>query len=217
MTEQPTLFVVDDDPAVSDSLTELAVSLDVATECHASAESFLATFDLKRTGCVVLDVRMPGISGIELQQRLVAMGATIPIVFITGHGDVPMSVRAMKQGASHFLEKPIRPSELAATIRDALEIDRKQRVETRRNDSLRLKIAQLTDDELCVLKAIARGRSNPQIARDVSFSERTVQFRRASLMKKFGVADKAELLDLLLSGGWSPFESAPTTRRQADS
>lgn len=217
MTTQPTLFVVDDDPAVLDSLSELAISLNVAAECHASAESFLAAFDPDRAGCIVLDVRMPGISGIELQQRLSALGATIPIVFITGHGDIPMSVRAMQQGASHFLEKPFRPSQLADAIRGALEIDRKRRAEIRRQDTLNDKIAQLTDDELHVLKAIARGRSNPQIARDVSFSERTVQFRRASLMKKLGVANKAELLDLLLSEGWSPFETAPTTGRLANS
>jgi two-component system response regulator FixJ len=120
MTERPTLFVVDDDPAVSDSLSELAASLNVTTECHGSAESFLAAFDPERAGCIVLDVRMPGISGIELQQQLTASGATIPIVFITGHADIPMSVRAMKQGAVHFLEKPFRPSQLADAIRDAL-------------------------------------------------------------------------------------------------
>ena len=207
MTDQPTLFVVDDDPAVSDSLSELAAGLGVTTECHASAESFLAAFDADQPGCIVLDVRMPGISGIELQQKLTALGATTPIVFITGHGDIPMSVRAMKQGAAHFLEKPFRPSQLADAIRDALEVDRTQRAAARRQDTLNDKMAQLTGDELQVLKAVARGRTNPQIAHDVGFSERTVQFRRASLMKKLGVANKAELLDLLLSEGWSPFDS----------
>ena len=210
MSELPVLFIVDDDPAVCDSLTELAAGLNVETECHYSAESFLKSFRPERPGCILLDVRMPGLSGLELQQHLTAQGATTPVIFLTGHGDIPMSVRAMKQGATHFLEKPFPPDQLTEAIREALEIDNRRRDEARLLASFHERISELTEDELCVLKAIARGRSNPQIAKECGFSPRTAQFRRASLMKKLHVANKAELMDLLLGASWSPFDDSST-------
>ncbi|MEZ6071263.1 MAG: response regulator [Pirellulales bacterium] len=209
MSELPVLFIVDDDPAVCDSLTELAAGLNVETECHYSAESF-RNRSAQNAQVASCSTCMPGLSGLELQQHLTAQGATTPVIFLTGHGDIPMSVRAMKQGATHFLEKPFPPDQLTEAIREALEIDNRRRDAARLLASFHERISELTEDELCVLKAIARGRSNPQIAKECGFSPRTAQFRRASLMKKLHVANKAELMDLLLGASWSPFDDSST-------
>lgn len=197
-TDQPTVFVVEDDPAVRETLTDLVTGVSLLVQCFGSAEEFLEQYDPSRPGCLVLDVRMPGMTGIELQERLTAEKSLLPIIIITGHGDVPMTVRAMKQGAFDFLEKPYRPSQLLESISKALQLDASRRQKQSQRQKIESRIQCLTSEERDVLRGIVAGRTNEAVAQQLDVSLRTVQYRRASLMKKLDVDTKAELLDLFL-------------------
>ncbi len=190
------VFVVDDDPSVRRSTERLVRSAGFAVETFASAKEFLPRLPVDRPGCLVLDVNLPGQSGLDLQRELVQAGVTIPIVFITGRGSIPMSVRAMKDGAVEFLTKPTRSRELLAAIRSAIERDAASHRARREGEGLRVRYTKLTPRERDVMTLVVAGRLNKQIAAELSISEPTVKFHRAHVMEKMQVDSVAELVQI---------------------
>ena len=202
MKDKPaTVIVVDDDEAVRTSLRLLLKSVGLPVDTHASAQEFLDRFDPDRPGCLVLDIRMPGMSGLELQERLNAMHAMIPVVFITGHGDVPMAVEAMQHGAVDFIQKPFRDQDLLDRINQALEKDRENRAGLRARDAIRARIADLTPREKEVLDLVTAGKANKVIAGDLNVSQRTVEIHRARVMEKMGASSLAHLVRMVIAAG----------------
>ncbi len=198
---QPLVFVVDDDEAVRSSLKLLLKSVGLPATLYSSAQEFLAAYDPHQSGCVVLDVRMPGMSGLELQQLLNLKGATIPVIFITGHGDIPMAVEAMQQGAFDFLQKPFRDQDLLDRVQRALEKDRKTRLELGERDRIRERLESLTPREREVLTLVTRGKPNKVMAAELGVSQRTVEIHRARVMEKMGASSLAQLVRMVLDTG----------------
>jgi len=204
MALKSTAFVVDDDPAVRESLTELAQAMQFDVACYGSAEDFLSAYDRSHPGCLVLDVVLPGMSGLELQDRLKVEWMRVPLIMLTGHGDARMVVRAMQQGAADFLEKPFHPNQLRDSIRKAIEQDETWREEQAQRADLDQRLARLTPDEREVIQRIVAGKTNKVIAVELDVSVRTVQFRRTSIMEKLQVKSRAALMELILSlQGWN--------------
>jgi two-component system response regulator FixJ len=201
--EQQTVFVVDDDAAVRGSLAMLLKSVSLAVRTFESASQFLEQLPPDSSGCLVLDIRMPGMSGIELQQQLKQRGYPLPIIFITGHGDVSMAVHAMREGAIDFIEKPFRDQELLDRIYQALELDRARRRAADEAVHLRERFAGLTPREHDVMLRIARGQANKVIAIELGLSERTVEIHRAKVMHKTGAKSLAELVSMTARLGYS--------------
>jgi FixJ family two-component response regulator len=196
---EPIVFVVDDDQAVRDSLGLLLKSAGLAAVVHASAEEFLAAYDADQPGCLVLDVRMPGINGLELQDELNRRGAIIPVIFITGHGDVPMAVEAMQHGAMDFLPKPFRDQDLIDRVRDALVRDRDSRAQLDARRVIEARLASLTPREQQVLHLLARGLANKQMAGELGVSQRTIEIHRAHVMRKMQARSIAQLVRMALN------------------
>ncbi|HXO64722.1 MAG TPA: response regulator transcription factor [Steroidobacteraceae bacterium] len=198
--QQPasTVFVVDDDEAVRNSLRFLLKSVGLAAQTLASAREFLESYKPQQPGCLVLDVRMPGMSGLELQQQLNLRGAVIPVIFITGHGDVPMAVEAMQQGAFDFLQKPFRDQDLIDRIQRALERDSRNRTTLAQHTKIRERLDSLTEREREVLTLITRGMPNKVMAAELGVSQRTVEIHRARIMEKSGAASLAQLVRMVL-------------------
>ena len=194
----PTVFVIDDDEAVRTSLRLLLKSVGLPVETFASAQEFLDQYDEDRAGCLVLDIRMPGISGLELQQHLNERNSIMPIVFITGHGDVPMAVEAMQAGAVDFIQKPFRDQDLIDRINRALDKDRDMRSELRERDEIRRRMLQLTPREREVLDLVTQGKANKVIAGDLNVSQRTVEIHRARVMEKMGAGSLAHLVRMVI-------------------
>jgi FixJ family two-component response regulator len=163
-----------------------------------SAQEFLASYDPVHPGCLVLDVRMPGMSGIELQQQLNLRGAVIPVIFITGHGDIPMAVEAMQQGAFDFLQKPFRDQDLIDRIQRALEKDRMSRDQLSQRSGIRERRNTLTPREREVLELVTGGKPNKVMAADLGLSQRTVEIHRARVMEKMGASSLAQLVRMAL-------------------
>jgi len=195
---EPTVFIIDDDEAYRDSVRELVSSVGLANEAYCSAVDFLATFDATRPGCLVLDVRMARMSGLALQERLAAMGARIPIVFISGHGDIAMAVKAVKDGAVDFVQKPYREQQLLDAIDEALRRDATLRSHPTTEGSKRLdkEIAALTLREREVMQLALKGLPSKVIAKDLDISYRTVEQHRSRLLEKLGVSSITELMRL---------------------
>jgi FixJ family two-component response regulator len=191
-----TIFLVDDDPAVLKALSRVLREEGWGVEGFASAEAFLARSERPAVGCLVLDVSMPGLDGLELQQRLTAAGESFPIVFVTGHGDIPMSVRAIKAGASDFLTKPVRARALVAAIHAAIDEYRAERGALADNEALRRRFASLTPREREVLVAVTAGRRSKEIAFDLGIVEQTVKFHRARIMERMHAGNVAELMHM---------------------
>jgi len=200
----PVIFVVDDDVAVRSSLRRLISSVGFAVEVFPSARAFLEAPRPAVPGCLVLDVRLPGLSGLDLQRELAATDAELPIIFLTGHGDIPMSVRAMKAGAVEFLTKPFREQELLDAIRSAIERDRTMRAERQERTELRRRYASLTARERDVLAGIVAGLLNKQIAGELGTSEATVKEQRGHLMAKMEAGSVAELVRFAARLGITP-------------
>ncbi len=192
------MFIVDDDEAVRSSLRMLVKSIGLAAITANSAHEFLASYDPAHSGCLVLDVRMPGMSGIELQQQLNVRGAVLPVIFITGHGDVPMAVEAMQQGAFDFLQKPFRDQDLIDRIQRALEKDRANRAELLERTRIRERVDSLTPREREVLELVIAGKANKVMAADLGLSQRTVEIHRARVMEKMGASSLAQLVRMML-------------------
>ena len=191
------VYVVDDDEAVRDSLKLLLESVDLPCQTFASASDFLEKHDRDQHSCLVADIRMPGMSGLDLQEELNHRSSTIPILFITGHGDVPMAVDAMKSGALDFIQKPFRDQELLDRIHQALESDEERREDNRELSETRNRIGRLTARETEVMHRVVQGQANKVIALDLGVSQRTVEIHRARVMQKMGARSLAELVRMV--------------------
>lgn len=195
---QPTLVhLVDDDASVRAAVEDLLASVGLDTRSYVSAADFLERARLDAPGCLVLDVRMPGMNGLDLQQELQRRGLALPIVFITGHGDIPMSVRAMKQGALEFLTKPFRDQDLLDAIDQALRKAQEAYAQRRQLQDLQSRLDTLNDGERAVLARVVTGLLNKQIAAQLGVSEITVKVRRAALMRKLQAGSLAELVKMV--------------------
>ena len=189
-----TVYVVDDDLDVRDSMRRLLESQDYRVEAYDSGESFLAKYDPNSIAVLLIDQRMPGMPGTEVQEHLLARKATIPIVFLTGHGDVPMAVSVLKKGAADFLQKPVNPQTLLPIIEKLLAEAREQRVQSERQSLNEALLSKLTPREQQVLERIVAGRLNKQIADDLGISIKTVEAHRASIMDKTNSGTVADLM-----------------------
>ncbi len=194
----PTIYVVDDDEGVRNSLRFLLKSVGLMTRTLASANDFLSTYQPQQPGCLVLDVRMPGMSGLELQQQLNLRGAIIPVIFITGHGDIPMAVEAMQHGAFDFLQKPFRDQDLIDRIQRALERDARTRAALAQHERIRGSFESLTPREREVLALMIHGKPNKVMAGELGVSQRTVEIHRARVMEKTGAASLAQLVRMAM-------------------
>jgi FixJ family two-component response regulator len=194
MRENPVVFLIDDDAAVRDVIKDLLFSVGHVVEPFASAEEFLSRRDPQAPGCLVLDVRLPGTSGLELQKRLLAQKDRIPTIFISGYGDVPMAVQVMKAGAVDFLQKPFREQELLECVQEALRRDQARRESEERVSGVLTGYRSLTKREREIMKLVVTGQINKQIAAQVGLSEVTVKIHRAQVMHKMGTPSLADLV-----------------------
>lgn len=209
--QQPTVYVIDDDPSVRDGLDSLLRSVGYDTRAFASPRNFLASSRSEGPACIVLDVRMPDASGLDFQDELARMGYAIPIIFLTGHGDVPMSVRAMKAGAVEFLLKPFREQDLLDAIRQALEIDRIRLRKQAAEIDLHERFSTLTPREREVMALVARGLLNKQIAAEIGLSEITVKVHRGQAMRKMRADSVADLIRMADNLGLTNDKASDTT------
>lgn len=195
---EPQVFVIDDDQAVRDSLGLLLRSMGQKARLFESAQAFLDDYDGSMAGCLVLDIRMPGMSGMELQQKLRTIDCTMPIIFVTGHGDVPMAVEAMHHGAFDFIQKPFRDQELLDRINQALAWDEEHRSDDDYRRSVREHYLNLTPREREVMACVVAGLANKVIAMDLNLSQRTVEIHRARVMEKMSARSLADLVRMSL-------------------
>jgi FixJ family two-component response regulator len=193
---EPTVFIVDDDEAVLDSIAELVSSIGLRPSTFRSARQFRDTFDPEQPGCLVLDVRMAHMSGPELQEELNAIGARVPIVFISGHADIPEAIKTIKAGAVDFVQKPYREQQLLDSINDALRRDAAARQAASTRDGFAERLATLTGREREVMNQVVKGLSSKSIARALDISYRTVELHRSHILEKLGVHSVAELIHL---------------------
>ena len=192
------VYVVDDDEAVRDSLQWLLEGKDYRVRCFESAEAFLARYDPREVACLIADIRMHGMTGLELQDKLIERHSPLPIVFITGHGDVPMAVHTMKKGALDFIQKPFDESALVSVVERMLEHARTAFTDQQQAATREALLAKLTGRESQVLERIVAGRLNKQIADDLGISIKTVEAHRANIMEKMGANTVADLLKVAL-------------------
>jgi len=192
--DSPLVYVVDDDEAVRDSLMLLLRAVGQPGQAYASATEFLESYNPEQHGCLVADIRMPGMSGLDLQKELIRQGAPIPVIFITGHGDVPMAVDAMKSGALDFIEKPFRDQDLLDKVHQALSWDKARHEENLQGLAIRERLATLTPRETEVMERVVQGQANKVIAMDLGVSQRTVEIHRARVMEKMAVRSVANLV-----------------------
>ena len=195
---QQLVFVIDDDEAVRDSIGMLLESADLPFRCYSSADAFFNDHDERQRGCLVLDIRMPGMTGLELQQKLVQTGSSLPIIFITGHGDVPMAVEAMRQGALDFLRKPINEESFLERIAYALDRESGEWREKLDLDQTRQRLDTLSGREAQVFRLVAEGMANKVVASELGISERTVEVHRSQVMKKLEAKTLAQLVRIHL-------------------
>lgn len=194
MEVEPTVFVVDDEPVIRASLQRLLESVSLRVETYASANEFLDAFQPGRPGCIVLDVRMPGISGLDLQERLSVLGIDLPIIFVTAYGDVPMAVRALKGGAVDFVQKPFNSQALLDRIQVAIQQNVEAGRRRREREELAARFSALTPREREVMQLVVAGKSNREIAEDLGLSAKTVEVHRAHVMRKVRADSLAELV-----------------------
>ncbi|MCU7854120.1 MAG: response regulator transcription factor [Candidatus Thiodiazotropha sp. (ex Lucinoma borealis)] len=199
MSKRPTVFVVDDDQAMRNSLKWLIESVSMQVETFESADAFINSYYPGRSGCLLLDVRMPGMSGLELQEYLRANQIDIPVIIITGHGDVPMAVRAMKSGAIDFIEKPFNDELLLESIRHALALDVRQRDMQSQRAEIATRLARLTPREHEVMVMVTNGKANKEIATSLGVSAKTVEAHRARVMEKMEADSLAELVRMAIN------------------
>lgn len=196
----PQAHLVDDDEAIRDALSWLLQSRGIPCTTYASAEDFLAAWNGKLTGCVVLDMRMSGMSGLDCFDKLREQNSSLPVIFLTGHGDVPLAVNTLKKGAFDFFEKPLNDNELATRIEEAMELDARQRVASATVDSLNTRLSSLTTRERQIMELVLAGKFNKVIADELNISMRTVEVHRANLFDKMQVKTAVELANLLKPG-----------------
>ena len=194
-----TVFIVDDEDAVGDSIALLLRSVGLRSKVFNDPRAFLNEYRPDQPGCLILDVRMPKMSGLELQQEFSRRNYTLPVIFITGHGDVPMAVEAMRAGALDFLQKPFKDDELIRRVQKALEQDTQERALLKQREALRQRWAELTAREREVADRIVDGQANKVVALELAISERTVELHRAHVMQKMGARALAQLVQMVLS------------------
>lgn len=194
MKDSQTVFIVDDDEGVRDGLSLLLATVGQNCEVYECGQDFLDEYDESVRGCLVLDIRMPRMTGLDLQKKLQEMGSTLPIIFITGHGDIPMAVEAMRRGALDFIRKPFREHDLLDRINEALNIDEDAYRKARGRKALAEKLSTLSQREMEVFDRVADGQMNKVIAADLGISERTVEVHRGQVMKKLGARTLAQLV-----------------------
>lgn len=194
--EAPTVFVVDDDAAIRFAMQALMDSVNLKHEIFASGDEFLEKVSDQRAGCLVLDIRMPGLGGLELQEELNRRGSALPIIFITGHGDVPMAVDAMQHGAVDFIQKPFRDQDLLDRVREALITDEERREEQHKHAVVAERLARLTNREREVFDLVVTGKPNKVIAYELGVSQRTVEIHRARVMEKMQARSLADLVKM---------------------
>ncbi|GAB4347076.1 MAG: response regulator transcription factor [Gammaproteobacteria bacterium] len=199
MSEKPVVFVVDDDEAARDSLCWLVRSVGLEVETAGSAQDFLDRLDPEQPGCLVLDIRMPGMSGLELLSKLGEMGVNLPVIIITGHGDVPMAVRALKAGATDFIEKPFNDQVILDCIQNAIQKDAEQREALVRQRMLEERYKTLTPRERDVMAGVVDGLSNKEISRELDISVKTVEAHRARIMEKMKADSLSQLVKMAMS------------------
>jgi two-component system, LuxR family, response regulator FixJ len=199
MSSRPTVFVVDDDQAMRNSLKWLIESVSMQVETFESANAFIQSYYPGRSGCLLLDVRMPGMSGLELQEYLLVNQIAIPVIIITGHGDVPMAVRAMKAGAVDFIEKPFNDELLLESIRQAMALDARQRDMQAQRAEIATRLARLTPREHEVMVMVTNGQANKEIANTLGVSSKTVEAHRARVMEKMEADSLAELVRMAIN------------------
>ena len=195
---QPTVFVVDDDEAVRTSLKLLLKSVGRSVVDYASASAYLTAYQFERPGCLVLDIRMPGMSGLELQNHLNARGAIVPVIFISGHADVPMAVEAVQHGAFDFLQKPFRDQDLIDRVQAALTRDATNRKQLLELQGLRQRLGSLTAREREILDLVTQGKANKLMAAELAVSQRTVEIHRARVMEKMEAKSLAHLVRMMI-------------------
>lgn len=193
------VYIIDDDDAVRDAMSMLLDADSIDHRCFASAGEFLDHFDGSQRGCLVLDIRMQGMSGLELQSELKQLGSTLPIIFMTGHGDVPMAVEAMRQGALDFMRKPVSEEDLIERIRQALQEEAGNWDQLRNHKAIQQRLDSLTEREFQVFEMVASGEANKVIAHNLGISERTVEVHRSQVMKKLDARTLAQLVRIHLS------------------
>ncbi|EXJ13453.1 response regulator transcription factor [Imhoffiella purpurea] len=198
MSNDATVFVVDDDQAMRTSLQWLIESTGMSVQTYESADAFLSTYYPGRAGCLLLDVRMPGMSGLELQSYLEREGYRLPVILITGHGDVAMAVKAMKAGAMDFIEKPFHDEDLLRSIRNALDYDQRTRANRSAKAEVLMRLAELTPREHEVMTMVTDGKSNKEIAAALGVSAKTVEAHRARVMEKMRADSLAELVRMAM-------------------
>jgi two-component system response regulator FixJ len=203
-TKNPQVMVVDDDSGVRNAMRSLLKSVGLECALFASAQEFLDGHDPSQPGCLLLDIRMPGMSGLELQQQLNLRGAVIPVIFMTGHGDIPMAVEAMQHGAFDFLQKPFRDQDLLDRIQRAIAKDGELRKSLGEHARIKSHLESLTPREREVLDLMTQGKQNKAIAQDLGVSPRTVEIHRARVMEKMSAQSVAELVRMMLDLGQSP-------------
>ena len=196
---QQLVYIVDDDDAVRDAMSMLLTSDSIKHKCYQSASEFLAAYDGKQRGCLVLDIRMPGIGGIELQAKLKELGSNLPVIFMTGHGDVPMAVEAMRQGAIDFMRKPVCETDLLERIRQALGEEAGNWDKNQIDNINRQEIDSLTAREFQIFELVAAGLANKAIALEFGISERTVEVHRSQVMKKLEARTLAQVVRIHIS------------------
>ena len=194
MSERPLVIIIDDDRAIQEALRGLLETIDLRSASLSSADEFLASKRPEGPSCIVLDVRLPGVGGLEFQKRLAEENIRIPIIFITGYGDVPMSVRAMKAGAVEFLTKPIREQEFLEAVQGALQRDRLRLDREREVEQVRARHRSLTAREQQIMELLVAGRVNKQIASELAISEVTIRLHRLQVMKKMRASSLAHLI-----------------------
>ena len=194
MNDHQTVFIVDDDEGVREGLSLLLATVGISCELYESAQEFLAAHDGDKRGCLVLDIRMPRMTGLDLQKKLQEMGSVLPVIFITGHGDIPMAVEAMRRGALDFIRKPFREHDLLERINEALNIDEDAHKKALDRQELADRLSTLSQREKEVFDRVANGQMNKVIAADLGISERTVEVHRGQVMKKLDVRTLAQLV-----------------------
>ncbi len=198
MTNQElTVFIVDDNQAVRTLLTDLIDSVGIKVQSYATASDFLSDYSAELLGCLILDIRMPGMSGLELQQELNRRESNLPIILMSGHGDIPMAVQAMREGALDFIQKPFRNQELLDMVNRALEICEKQQNDQNQTQSIKQRIHSLTSREHQVMQMIVDGKTNKVIAVDLGLSQRTIEVHRANVMHKLEAHSMADLVRIV--------------------
>lgn len=201
LASKPTVFIVDDDDAVRDALQALLESMDIQTLAFDNVQSFIDSYNPEQPGCLVLDVRLPQLSGLELQEYLQRQGIKIPIIFVSGHSTVSIAVRTLKAGAVDFLEKPFDDQMLLDSIQRALELDRRARADEKWRQNVLRYLGQLSRREEEVLRLLIQGKANKVIAHEMGLSTKTVETHRAHIMRKLGVNSLAGLVWMALTSG----------------